>query len=39
VFVENPSTSSLVRGLEQISGQDTDAIPAHNADSLRSDAL
>ncbi|MBI2748365.1 MAG: DUF2325 domain-containing protein [Burkholderiales bacterium] len=39
VFVENPSTSSLVRGLEQISVQDTDAIPVHNAASSRSDAL
>lgn len=33
VFVENPSASSLVRGLEQISNNDTDAIQAENADA------
>jgi len=37
VFVENPSTSSLVRRLEQISSQDTDAIQAHNANLSRCD--
>lgn len=36
VFVENPSTSSLARSLEQISSNDTNAIQAENADvSLR----
>jgi len=38
VFVENPSTSSLVRGLEQITAQDSEAIQAHNAILSRSDA-
>lgn len=32
VFVENPSASSLARGLEQISSKDTDEIQAENAD-------
>jgi hypothetical protein len=33
VFVENPSASSLARGLEQISSNDTDAIQAEDADA------
>ncbi len=37
VFVENPSASSLVRGLEQISDHDTGLIQEHNAAALQVD--
>ena len=37
VFVENPSASSLVRGLELISSKETHAAPVESSDVLQSD--
>jgi hypothetical protein len=39
VFVDNPSTSSLVRSLEQIASQDKGAVLSHNAALQHGDAF
>jgi hypothetical protein len=39
VFVDNPSTSSLVRSLEQIATQDKGAVLSHNAALPHGDAI